>query len=77
LIGFLAASPRRRKWVFVALAALGLALSACGRNGDPMPPPDASAAPEAKSSDSLPSFGRPSNPPIAKPRKPFVLDPLL
>jgi predicted small lipoprotein YifL len=61
---------------FAALAVLGLALSACGRNGDPLPPPDPNAPP-AKSSDPLGGMGRPSNPPIEKPNKPFVLDPLL
>jgi len=77
LNGFRTASPRRRKGAVAALAALGLTLSACGRNGDPLPPPDPNAPPAAKSSDTLGGLGRPSNPPIEKPHKPFILDPLL
>jgi len=76
LIGYFAGSPRRRRAGF-ALAALALVLAACGRNGDPLPPPDASATPSAKSGDSPTSLGRPSNPPITPPHKPFLLDPLL
>jgi predicted small lipoprotein YifL len=77
LIGFLATSPRRRIGVFAAVAVIGLALSACGRNGDPLPPPDANAPADAKSSDGPSGFGRPNNPPIEKPHTPFLLDPLL
>jgi len=76
LIGFLATSPRRRKMAFAALAVLGLGLSACGRNGDPLPPPDPNA-PAAKTGDMPGGLARPSNPPIEKPHQPFVLDPLL
>ena len=61
---------------FLALAALVLALSACGRNGDPLPPPDPNAPPP-KSDDNPTGFSRPSNPPITPPKKPFILDPLL
>jgi predicted small lipoprotein YifL len=77
LIGFLARSPRRRKAALAALVVLGLALSACGRNGDPLPPPNPNAPAATNSSDTPGGFGRPSNPPIAKPHTPFVLDPLL
>ena len=71
------APPRRRKGKIVIIVALALAVAACGRKGDPLPPPDPNAPPAAKSSDTLGGLGRPSNPPIEKPHKPFILDPLL
>ena len=73
------APPRRRKGRFVIMAALALALAACGRKGDPLPPPDPNAPSPAPSASSTPGLGvgPPANPPIAKPDKPFLLDPLL
>ncbi len=76
MIGSLAGSPRRRGIGFLALAALALGLSGCGRNGDPLPPPDPNASPAAKSDDPS-GFARPNNPPIVPPKQPFILDPLL
>jgi predicted small lipoprotein YifL len=80
LIGSRPSSLQRRRFVLAAVAALGVALAACGRNGDPLPPPDASATP-AKSADSqeggIGGMGRPSNPPIEPPKRPFFLDFLL
>jgi predicted small lipoprotein YifL len=66
--------------MFVVAAVLALALSACGRKGDPLPPPDPNAPPpkgDANSSSPGGGFSRPSNPPIERPDKPFLLDPLL
>jgi predicted small lipoprotein YifL len=78
LAGF-QAPPRRRKGRFVIMAALALALAACGRKGDPLPPPDPNAPSPTPSANSNPGIGMgpPPNPPIARPTTPFLLDPLL
>ncbi len=75
MIGFLSGSPQRRGMCF-AIAIMALALSACGRNGDPLPPPDPNAPP-ATNSDNPSGLSRPNNPPITPPKRPFILDPLL
>jgi len=58
----------------------GLALLAagCGRRG-PLEPPNAAVATPAPtaSSDLGDQLGKPKNPPIARPKTPFVLDPIL
>jgi predicted small lipoprotein YifL len=63
-----------------AVALLALALAACGRKGDPLPPPDPNASatprPSNDASNGL-AMGHPSNPPIQRPTTPFILDPLI
>jgi predicted small lipoprotein YifL len=67
----------------VALSLLfGVALLAagCGRRGPLEPPGGAIATPTptpTASSDVTDQMGRPKNPPITPPKKPFVLDPIL
>ena len=67
----------------VALSLLfGVALLAagCGRRGPLEPPGGAIATPTptpTASSDVTDQMGRPKNPPITPPKKPFVLDPML
>jgi predicted small lipoprotein YifL len=67
----------------VALSLLfGVALLAagCGRRGPLEPPGGAIATPTptpTASSDVTDPMGRPKNPPITPPKKPFVLDPIL
>jgi predicted small lipoprotein YifL len=76
-----ASSPFVRRAAALSLV-LGLALLAagCGRRG-PLEPPNAgiatpTPAPTA-SSDLNSQLGHPKNPPIAPPKTPFVLDPIL
>ncbi len=63
------------------LVGLGLGASGCGRYGPLEPPPDASAAaptPASSPSDNpASSVSHHSPPPIAAPKTPFALDPLL
>ena len=73
--------PSARRAVALTLV-FGLALLAagCGRSG-PLEPPGGiiaapSPAPTASSGLGDP-LGRPKNPPIVKPKTPFVLDPIL
>jgi len=69
--------PAPRAVAFALLAALALAVSGCGRAGPLEPPLDASAV--AKPSDASPDELQihKKNPPIAPPKTPFLLDPLL
>ncbi len=81
-MGFWRASSRRRIFGIAAAAFVATALIGCGRKGDPLPPPDASASatPKANPDQTSPtafSLAPPPNPPIAKPTGSFVLDPLL
>ena len=81
-MGFGRASSRRRIFGIAAAAIVATALIGCGRKGDPLPPPDASASatPKANADQSNPSamsFTAPPNPPIARPTGSFILDPLL
>jgi len=72
----------------LAAAALtvSLALAACGRQGDPLPPPDPNAPKTAptSSTENVKSVFEPGGgfssdkaPPVSAPKKPFILDPLL
>jgi predicted small lipoprotein YifL len=74
-----ARSPSLKRVAALALVC-GLALLAagCGRRG-PLEPPNAGVATPAPtaSSDLSDQLGKPKNPPIARPKTPFVLDPLL
>jgi predicted small lipoprotein YifL len=67
---------RARRLFPVALLA-ALAISGCGRRGDLEPPLDASAAQKSAQSDNGEPQVHKKIPPIAPPKTPFVLDPLL
>ena len=76
------ARPLSAKRAAALALIFGMALLAagCGRRG-PLEPPDAGIAtptptPTA-SSDLSEQFGKPKNPPIAPPKTPFALDPIL
>jgi len=73
----------------VAALTIALAVSGCGRRGDPLPPPDPSApkpvttnsasTTEDAKSVFLPGGGYSSEhaTPIVPPKQPFALDPLI
>lgn len=74
-------TPSARRLIALSLV-LGLALLAagCGRRGPLEPPGGAIASPTpapTASPDVTDQMGRPKNPPIAHPKTPFVLDPIL
>lgn len=69
--------PAPRAVGFALLAALAFAVSGCGRAGPLEPPPDASALAKPADSSNGDLQVRKKNPPIAPPKTPFVLDPLL
>ena len=76
-----ARSPSVKRAAALALV-FGLALLAagCGRRGPLEPPDSAIATPTpAPTASSNPGdqLGRPKDPPITPPKKPFVLDPIL
>jgi predicted small lipoprotein YifL len=76
-----ARSPSVKRAAALALV-FGLALLAagCGRRGPLEPPNGAIATPTpapTESSDLSDQLGKPKNPPIARPKTPFVLDPIL
>jgi predicted small lipoprotein YifL len=76
-----ARSPSIRRAAALALVfGLTLLAAGCGRRGPLEPPSGAIATPTptpAAGSDLNDEFGRPKNPPIARPKTPFVLDPIL
>jgi predicted small lipoprotein YifL len=66
----------RRAAALLVISGLAFAVSGCGRFGPLEPPPDAKAV--AKPADgSTESLAHHKTPPIAAPKTPFVLDPLL
>ena len=74
-----ARSPSVRRVAALSLVfALALLAAGCGRRG-PLEPPSAGIATPAPTASSDPSsqLGKPKNPPIAPPKTPFVLDPIL
>jgi predicted small lipoprotein YifL len=76
-----ARSPSVRRAAALSLVlALTLLAAGCGRRG-PLEPPSAGIATPAPtptaSSDLSSQLGKPKNPPIAPPKTPFLLDPLL
>jgi predicted small lipoprotein YifL len=70
----------RRAAALALVFGLTLLAAGCGRRG-PLEPPNAGVATPAPtpsaSGDLNDEFGRPKNPPIARPKTPFVLDPIL
>ena len=85
----LSGGPTRRFLVIGAVLALGAGTSACGRRGPLEPPPGSAQArkaaeqAEAKSDNPLGGAGggtgqsRRRPPPLERPKRDFVLDPLL
>ena len=65
-----------RAAALLLILGLALAASGCGRKGPLEPPPDASAV-QKPADDSMASFGHRKPTPVATPKTPFVLDPLL
>ena len=74
-----ARSPSVRRAAALALIfGLTLLAAGCGRRGGLEPPNAGVATPAPTASSGLgDSLGRPKNPPIVKPKTPFVLDPIL
>ena len=76
-----ARSPSFRRAAALALVfSLALLAAGCGRRGPLEPPSGAIATPAptpTASSDLSDQLGRPKNPPIARPKTQFVLDPIL
>ena len=74
-------SPSVRRAAALSLVlALALLAAGCGRRGPLEPPNSAIATPSptpTASSDLKDQLGRPKNPPIAPPKTPFALDPIL
>jgi predicted small lipoprotein YifL len=73
---------RAAKVTFAALALTALiagGLGGCGRAGPLEPPPDAQAVAKQKDAEADPTVPRPHQrpKPIAAPKQPFFLDPLL
>jgi predicted small lipoprotein YifL len=70
----------RRAVALLVISGVALAVSGCGRKGPLEPPPDPRAvnnAPTPTPTDSATPQGHRKVPPIATPKTPFVLDPLL
>ena len=77
--------PSRRLVALAAIVAVALTIAGCGRRGDPLPPPDASApSPAATNSVAQKSVLEPGGgyssekaTPVKPKAQPFVLDPVL